>query len=305
MELFDVMVIGGGPAGMTAALYVARAGKSVAIVEPKMFGGALNEISRIKNYPGFVGAGEDLAKNMHEQMVATGVKEVFAEVTAVRPSIVVKSDLNDEVADFLFSDDLETQRLIEEGRGERMWIVETDDEDLAFFARAVVVTSGTKSRELPFEVSAPVSYCAMCDGPLVKGKSVAVVGGANSAMSEAMFLTDACEKVTIFARSGLHGDEKMSAELRAKENVVVVDKDPEAEDLEGFARVFVCIGKEPATGFLSRHYLDEKGRVLEDSFSGFFAAGDVRAGALKQAIFAAGDGARAGVAAVKYLNGER
>lgn len=296
-KLLDLAIIGGGAAALSAALYAARAGLNVEAFERGTIGGALAEIAKLSNYPGYTGPGPDLAKNMREQATSAGAKISYGECTDLR-------------------------------KDQDLFTITIDGEEIQ--ARAVLVATGSEPRELGFTPEKPVSYCALCDGDLVKGKKVAVVGGANSAVQEGIYLADLARSVTIISHSPLKADNCLREKLSAVKNVEVLENtEATPELLDTFDHVFVYIGKKPATSFLQnisrkRKILDDSGYILtnvdsfsaldvdsgkkiidlsisstksphETAISGLFAAGDVRAGAVRQVITAAGDGATAAI----------
>ena len=283
--MIDLVIIGGGPAALSAAIYAARAGLEVKVYERGSFGGILPNIPLLENYPGYSGEGAGLAEVMRRQAEQAGAKLEYGECTLVKVA-----------ADATFQ-------------------LEIDGEMAK--ARSVLVATGSRPRELSFTPSAPVSYCALCDGPLVKGKKVAVIGGANSAVQEALFLAKIAQTVTIITHSELKADAKLQNQLSHYPNIRVIEHlEPNPENLQDYDHVFVYIGKLPATDFLqdlAKEYaiLGRDGYVLADTenpelphqtvLEGLFAAGDVRTGATKQAIVAAADGAEAAIEIAKYL----
>ena len=258
--MLDLAIIGSGPAAFSAAIYVARAGFSVKIFEKAAIGGAINEIVKLENYPGFVGTGAELAQNFKSQAKKWGVEIEYEEITSL--------------------DDIK--------------------------ARAILVATGSEPRPLDFEVNVPVSYCALCDAPLYKGKNIAVVGGGNSAVSEAIYLAGLVGSLTLFSHSKLKAEACLVKQLSALKNVTIHENiEINAAKLDDFAAVFVFIGKRPATSFLPKEILDQDGYIKTKghatTISGLFAAGDVRSGSIKQAIVAAGDGAAAAIEIIDFL----
>lgn len=282
--VMDLAIIGGGPAALAAAIYAARGGLEVTVYEKAEFGGILPQISLIENYPGYTGgAGKGLAEQMRAQAKQVGAQLIYGECTNVdKVGEVFRLTIDDEVAT----------------------------------ARAVLVASGSRPRELSFTPSAPVSYCALCDGPLVRGKRVAVIGGANSAVQEALYLAQIAREVTIITHSQLKADPELLNQLPKYPNIRVRENvEPMAENLVEFEHIFVYIGKLPATDFLAdltAQYaiLSRDGYVMTDQdnqyryqtvLSGLFAAGDVRKGATKQVVVATAEGAEAAIEIVDYL----
>lgn len=256
-------IIGAGPAGLAAAIYAARAGIETTIYEKGIIGGALNDIPKIENYPGFTGPGAELAKIMKNQATAAGAK---------------------------FSDDWETDDLLSQPK----------DSDV------ILIATGSEPIPLDFETNAPVSYCALCDGPLYQGKHIAVVGGGNSAVSESIYLANLAKSVTLFSRSQLKAEKCLIDKLSTRKNITIHENtEVNAAKLDDFAAVFVFIGKRPATSFLPKSILDQDGFIKtkghQTTIPRIFAAGDVRAGSIRQAITAAGDGAAAAIKIIDFL----
>lgn len=277
--MLDLAIIGGGPAALAAAIYAARAGLEVRIFEKGRFGGVLPELSNIENYPGFSGPGAELATKLSNQAAQAGAKLEYGECTAVRETATGFELMVDEAP---------------------------------VLARAVLVASGSEPRRLDFDLQIPVSYCALCDGALAKGKRVVVVGGANSAVQEALYLAGLAREVTIVTHSQLKADQELLERLARATNITVVEGlEPTVEYLEQFDYCFVYIGKTPATGFLPKEILDESEYVKTDTetgiflhqtaIKGVFAAGDVRQDSVKQIITAAGDGAAAAIEITEWL----
>ncbi|QGP91801.1 Thioredoxin reductase [Neomoorella glycerini] len=300
----DLLIIGGGPAGLTAALYGARGGLDTVVLEMGAPGGQAGQTDRIENYPGFPEGinGMELAMKFAEQAQRFGAR---IEMTTVQ-----RVELNGEI------------KKVFTGSGE-------------FTARAVIIASGAHPRPLgvPGEEEfrgRGVSYCATCDGAFFRDKKVAVVGGGDSAVEEALFLTRFASQVTIIHRrdalratkvlqerardnpkisfhwntvvTGIMGREKISS-LELKDVKSGVTRE------EAFDGVFIFIGLEPNTGFLKGALtLDSQGYIitrenLATSIPGVFAAGDVRAKDFRQVSTAVGDGAVAAMAAERYLAG--
>lgn len=304
--MIDVAIIGGGVAALSAAIYLARAGKEVRVFDKGSFGGELNNIAEISNYPGFLGKGSKLAETMREQAKTAGAEIVYGECTWIEKINAKKGDLEG----FRITVDDETQT-----------------------AKMVLVATGAEPKTLDFEIQKPVSYCAVCDGALAKGKDVVVVGGGNSAAQEALYLAGLAEKVTMIVRSEVKADQTLRERLKNTDNITVREHmEPIAEVLEQFDYVFVFIGRKPATNFLEgvkeetlvehaglvnlevtmeRGLLDADGYIVtgtkkklsdhETEIQGLYAAGDVRSGAIKQAVVAAGDGVMAALEMIEAL----
>lgn len=303
---YDVIIIGGGPAGLTAGLYSARDRLSSLLIEKGIIGGKITEAERVDNYPGFPEgiSGLELTRLMHEQVTKYGLESIFAEVTS-----------------------------IEIDGGQK--VIKTTDGD--FVARAVIVAGGSERVKLgiPGEkefTGKGVSYCATCDGPFFTDKPMAVIGGGNAAIYEALHLTKFASKVTVIhRRDQLRAfaivQEKAFAEPKIEFLLNTVIEAIEGKDFvqklklrqvitgeESFlevAGVFMAVGLKPNTEYLANILpLDEQGRIIVDDrmqtkIPGIFAAGDIRSGSIQQTIAAAGDGATAALNAKKFIDGEQ
>ncbi len=273
-KMIDLAIIGAGPAALSAALYAARAGLDVTVYERALVGGELSQIAEISNYPGFVGAGRDLAKTFQDQVVAAGARVAYGECSEI---VAVRT--------------------------EQCFELKIDDETVR--ARRVLVATGSEPRKLDFELSVPVSYCALCDLGLVRGEEVAVIGGGNSAAQEALLLAPKVKSLTLMTHSALKADHCLRERLSASPGLEILENfEPSPEALSRFDRVFVFIGKRPATSFLESlepSVLDDAGYVVtrkggyETEIPGLYAAGDVRQGSVHQVITAASEGAAAAI----------
>lgn len=297
--MHDIVIIGAGPAGMTAAIYAARAGKSVLLLEAESYGGQITYSPRVENYPGVRQiSGNALAAQLVDQTLDLGVETELAAVTGLEP--------------------------VPDG-----FLVHSEEGD--FPAKSVVIATGVKHRRLglPGENElAGVSYCAVCDGAFYKGQDVAVVGGGDTALQDALFLAGLCRTVTVVhRRQAFRGEKRLLDSLREKENVsfrldCVVDVLEGDGELTGVtlrhvvtgereslpaAGLFVAIGQIPGNeAFAGRLALDENGYILagEDcrtSLPGVFAAGDCRQKTVRQLTTAVGDGAVAALAACRFV----
>ena len=298
----DIVIIGAGPAGYTAGIYAARAGHDTLMLSGVLPGGQLVNTTEVENYPGFETGimGPDLMIDMRKQAVRMGVTIIDDTATSV---------------DFA-------------GRPLR---VETADRTYA--ARAVIVATGADPRKLGLEAEQAlggrgVSYCATCDGPFFRNQTIVVVGGGDTAMEEATFLTKFAGRVLVVHRRDrlrasqamqqrAFENEKISflwnrevAEIRGEgrvESVVLRDTaSGDTEELEAGA-VFVAIGHTPNTGLFRGHLdLDPEGYVVvrgtQTSIPGVFAAGDVHDRRYRQAVTAAGFGCQAAIDADRYLS---
>ena len=303
-EVFDVAIVGGGPSGLTAAMYLARDSRSTLVLERNMAGGQIALTDLVENYPGFPEGvtGFDLSDRLKAQAVKFGadVREI-ATVSA-----------------------LQTQ--------DGVHTVVTDQGPLR--ARAVLLAPGRHPRALgvPGEsefFGRGVSSCGTCDGPLYRGRTVAVVGGGNAAVEEGMFLTKFAAKVhvlhrreelrcTPIAQERAFGNDKMTWVWNARVRRIVGDTQVRAVEYEDTCSgevatlpvdgVFIFVGQIPNTTFLHGVVdLDDEGYILTDetlhtSRAGVFASGDARANLLKQIAYAVGEGALAAVQIDRYLD---
>ncbi len=299
--MYDILIVGAGPAGMTAAIYARRASKSVLVLEAKTYGGQIVNTPDIENYP--VAAhisGFDFATKVYEQAAALGAEFKFEKVT--------------DIAD---NGDYKT--------------VTTPKH--TYEAKAVILATGSENRKLglPDEdklTGRGVSYCATCDGAFYRKKVVAVVGGGNTALEDALYLADLAEKVYIIhRRDAFRGEEANAARIAAKENIEVLwnsqvtkliaekklsaievtNKDGSVQTLE-INGLFVAVGRIPENqNFAKLVELDDAGYVKAGencltNVPGIFVAGDNRVKEVRQLVTATGDGAVAATAAIRYLN---
>ena len=301
--LYDILIIGGGPAGLTAATYARRAGKSVLVIEKNAFGGQITWSPKVENYPGFVSiSGAELGDRFLEQAMEQG-----AEV-----------ELDEAVAVSVDADGVKTVRC---------------ESGAEFQGRALIAAVGARPRMLglPREdklIGSGVCYCAVCDGAFFAGQDVAVCGGGNAALQDALLLSEKCRHVTlIHRRESFRGEQKLVEALEKRENVTFIRSARVAELLgetelsglvieqEGALRelpvtgLFIAVGHRPDNGiFADLMALDEAGYADagEDCLTksaGVFAAGDCRAKAVRQLTTAAADGAVAALAACCWLEG--
>ena len=296
-KIHDMIVIGGGPAGYTAALYAARAGLDVVVIERMSAGGQMAVTDRIDNYSGFDGgiAGWELGMKMQAGAERFGSVTKFAEVRSLELSGAVKK-------------------------------VETSSESL--LARTVVIATGANPRELGVEreeeyVGRGVHYCAHCDGRFYKNKVVAVVGGGNSALEDALYLSRLAAKVYLIHRRDSFRASKIYVDALGKSTNIEFLANSSVSELIADERVrgirladgreleinglFVSIGRKPASGLaLGQLSLDDGGYIVADestrtSIDGVYAVGDVRTKPLRQVVTAVGDGAVAVHFAEEYL----
>lgn len=301
--MFDLIIVGAGTAGLSAAIYGVRAGKSVLVLEGAAYGGQIINTPEIENYPGIKKiSGFEFATNLYNQAKELGAEIRFEKVLSVQ-----------------------------EKNGHK--IVVTKDKE--YEAKAVILATGAKNRNLGIEkeqelVGKGVSYCATCDGMFYRGKVVAVNGGGNTAVEDATFLSEYVEKVyVIHRRDSFRADKAEVDRLVARKNVelvlnstikalesdasgltgiLVVDKDGKERQIQ-VDGLFVAIGQAPDNeAFRNEVDLDGKGYISagEDcstKTAGIFTAGDCRTKAVRQLATAASDGAVAALAAVNYING--
>ncbi len=297
MKTYDIIVVGAGPAGLTAAIYALRASKTVLILEKAAFGGQMTYSPKIENYPSVTEiSGSELADRMVEQVLSQGADVEVEEVLSV----------NDE--------------------GELKRVVTDCCE---YLARAVVIATGAKHRRLGVEgeekfIGDGVSFCAVCDGAFYKDKEVAVVGGGNSALQEALSLSQVASKVTIVQNLDFLTGEKRLQELVEKNEKIdvilshtvvkvlgedkfrgIVIKGDEGEKELTLDGVFVAIGLVPdLKNFENVISLDQRGYAVSDEncrtkTDGIFVAGDCRTKMIRQISTACADGAVAGLGAAE------
>lgn len=300
-EFYDSIIIGSGPAGLTGALYLARFGLKVALIEKNTHGGLMMQTGHIENYPGFDGIkGYELSDAMEAQLKHYDIARKAAEVTKVRRE-------GDEFA------------------------VQTSKEELR--CKTLLVASGVKYRSLQFEgeerfIGNGISFCAVCDGNFYRNKPVAVAGGGNSALEEALYLSGIASEVhLIHRRNEFRADKVYQDRVRSTPNIIlhlssVVDSVDGEKDFDGLViksvvdgqktklnvdGLFEFVGFNPTIGFLPEELkLDEDGFIITDvemctNIPGLFAAGDIRSKSCRQIVAAAGDGAMAANSAYTYL----
>ena len=300
--MYDIIVVGGGPAGLTAALYALRAGKSVLIIEKSTFGGQITWSPKVENYPAIPSvSGTELGDRLMAQAEAQGAEFELDEV--------ISAELDGDV-----------KRVKTDFGGE-------------FEAKALIIAVGAKPRMLGLEreeelVGNGVCFCAVCDGAFYKNRPVAVSGGGNSALQDAVLLSDTCSKVyLIHRRATFRGEAKLVETLRSKDNVefvlessvtalhgenelsgiTVTNKDGASRDIS-VDGLFVAVGHAPDNGvFAQLMDLDEAGYAASDESCltktrGVFVAGDCRRKAVRQLTTAAADGSAAALAACSYID---
>ena len=300
-KIYDILIVGSGPAGLTAAVYARRAGKSVLVLEKEVFGGQITHSPKVENYPGYLEmSGNEFAEKLMEQAQVQGAEIDLAEVTDVT---VDDSGIKHVMTDM----------------GE-------------YLCKALIIASGSRHRELgvPREeefTGKGISYCAVCDGAFFQGEPVAVNGGGNSALQDAMLLSEICSRVyVVHRRDSFRGEEKLVEALSGKDNVefvlnarvtklhgedeltgITVEQNGTERELK-VSGLFVAIGHEPDIGaFAGLMNLDKKGYAAsgEDCLTateGLFVAGDCRSKAVHQLTTAVADGAVAALAACSWLD---
>ena len=302
-EKYDVVIIGGGPAGLTAGLYTSRARLNSLLIEKGLVGGQVANAEWVENYPGFpegIG-GFELGQLMHQQATKYGLKTLLAEVTGI------------------------------ELQGEQK-VIRTTEGD--FIAKAVIIAGGSERQKLgvPGEeefTGKGVSYCATCDAAFFKEQPVAVVGGGDAAITEALYLTKFASRVTVIHRRDQLRASRILQEKAFSQPKIEFRWNSTVEKIEGgdiverirlrqvktgkksalkVAGIFMSIGLKPNTDYLkSILSLDVTGLIITDEkmeteIPGIFAAGDIRHNSVRQTITAAGDGATAAIYAEKFIS---
>lgn len=309
--MYDIIIVGGGTAGLSAAIYGVRAGRKVLILEAKSYGGQIINSPEVENYPGIRKiSGMEFAKGLYEQ--ATGLGAEFRQGQVIR---------------------------VEEQENCRVVVVSGVDksgsgrEEQKYETKTVILATGARNRPLGVAreqelTGAGVSYCATCDGMFFRGRQVAVAGGGSTALEDAAFLSNYCEKVyLIHRRNQFRGEERLVENLRQKENVEFVldtivtgllgetmlegvriqDVVTKEERELAVSGLFVAVGQMPDNkDFAGLVALDEKGYIqaAEDCRTdtpGIFVAGDCRTKDVRQLATAAADGAVAALAACEYI----
>lgn len=300
--MYDIIIVGAGPAGLTAALYALRADKSVLVLEKGTFGGQITYSPQIENYPGFVKmSGNEFADKLVDQVISQGAEIEMETVT----------------------------RIVD---GSEFKTVVTEDGE--YQAKAVIIATGVKHRQigLPNEnslVGAGVSYCAVCDGAFFKGQTVAVLGGGNSALQEAILLADGCKKVYVIQNLDFFtGEARLVEKLKERSNVEFImgtvisallgdtalsglrlRKESDSSESElAVDGLFVAIGLAPENeAFADVAGLNEYGYIDSDESCltrtpGIFTAGDCRSKSIRQITTAVADGSVAALAACRYID---
>ena len=298
--MYDVVIIGAGPAGLTAAIYTRRAAKKVLVLEAKVYGGQIVNTLDIENYPAEEHiSGYDFATKLYNQAKNLGAEIVFEKVISI------------------------------EANGKQKKVITTDN---VYEAGSVIIATGSENKKLGLSnedqlIGKGISYCATCDGAFYKNKKVAVVGGGNTALEDALYLADVAEKVyLIHRRSEFRGEDSTVSRLKGKENIQFVLNSNvtklnagnklesiEVASTDGKVRtieidgLFVAIGRIPESkAFANLIKLDDAGYIEADekchtNVDGIFVAGDSRTKDVRQLVTAVSDGAIAATEAVKYI----
>lgn len=301
--MYDIIIVGAGPAGLTAAIYARRANKTVLLLDKGAFGGQITFSPKVENFPGFDSiSGSELADKLVEQALGQGAEVEIENVLEIKnlpdKKVVVTEDGNE------------------------------------YEAKAVIIACGAKHRHLGLEneekfIGEGISFCAVCDGAFFKDKTVALIGGGNSALQEAILLSETSKKVIVVQNLDfLTGEPQLQEILRKRENVeiilgTVVDSIKDGDSFSGITvkrvtdgvkteleldGMFVAIGLEPENEpFENVLDLDERGYIAsgEDCLTktdGIFVAGDCRAKAVRQVTTAAADGTISAIAACRYID---
>ena len=297
--MYDVIILGSGPAGLTAALYAARANKKTIVLGGARLGGQMAGIATLENYPGFLGSGLELAEFMKKQAESFGATVNF---------VSAKNISGDAKSGFVVSGD--------------------DGKD--YTGRSVIIATGASPRKLEIEgarelMGRGVSYCATCDGFFYSGKTVIVMGGGNSALNDALYLADLAKTVKIVYRKSefTRAEAVLRERVAARENIeclfntdlAKIEEKPDSTDGELIVTttngeqlivdgVFVAIGHEANTDYLTEDVKrDAMGRIAPNALpDGMFVAGDVHSDIKMQIATAVGTGCTAGMDAIAFLN---
>ncbi|MEG1739337.1 MAG: FAD-dependent oxidoreductase, partial [Bacilli bacterium] len=303
MKTFDIIIIGGGPSGMTAALYALRAGRSVLVIEQSTFGGQISSSPRVENYPSIKAiSGVEFSDNLYEQITALGAEFDLAKVKEIK-----KID-NSFYITTVYDDEYKS--------------------NVAIIANGVVHRKTGVKDEEKF-IGKGISYCATCDGVFYKGEEVLLIGDANTALQYALLLSTYCKKVTICTLfDKFFGDNELVERIKSKNNIAYFHNlelqefihnesevtgaiffDKVSKNMKSFssAAIFVAIGQIPSND-LFKNYVDldhgyiETNENMETKTPGLYAIGDTRVKKVRQLITACSDGAIAAINAEKYLS---
>ena len=294
--MYDIIIVGAGPVGLTAALYAARANKKIVVFEANVPGGQIVNAHMVSNYPGVKSmSGSDFATNLYNQVIDYGVEVKFETVLSIDENKNVTTDKG------------------------------------SYSAKAIILAPGVDNRKLRIEnedklIGKGVSYCATCDGNFYKGKDVAVIGGGNTALEDVLYLSDICSKVyLIHRRDSFKGAELTLEEIKKKNNVEIilnssvtkingiekvesiVINNLDQEQIINIDGLFVAIGHEPKNiMFKNVVDIDDKGYIVSNdgvhtSKKGIYVAGDARDKILRQLTTAVSDGSIAATVAIKEM----
>lgn len=295
--MFDCIILGSGPAGLTAAIYCGRAKKTALVLVGASFGGQTGEIAQLENYPGWNGSGMELIQFMKKQASSFGTKFEFASATDIK-----------------FNDD-ETFTI-------------SCDNGKSFDSKTVILATGASARRLEIEGAREffghgVSYCATCDGFFYNGRDVLVIGGGNAALNDALYLADVAKNVTIVYRKSefFRAEAVLRERVMEKSNIkcmfntelksisgkpdsdklIATTTDNQEIETDG---IFVAIGHEATTDYLTESIKrDDMGRIIPESLpAGMYVAGDVHSNIKMQIATAVGTGCTAAMDAIAYLN---
>ena len=291
--MYDIIIIGAGPAGMTAAIYAARANKKVLVLEALSYGGEILNTLKIENYPVEENiSGFDFATKLYNQVIKLGVEVKLEKVLSINENKEVKTNEN------------------------------------TYISKSIIIATGLNNRKLNLSleeelIGKGISYCATCDGAFFKGKDVAVVGGGNTALEDALYLSDICNKVfLIHRRNEFRADPITIDKALNKDNIIVmydsiitkingsnylesIEVNNELLKVDG---LFIAIGKIPNLDYLNGLIeTNEDGYIKSNelchtNIDGIFVAGDIREKTLRQLVTATSDGAIAATEAIKYIN---
>ena len=295
--MYDIIIVGAGPAGLTAALYARRANKKVLVLEAKTYGGQIINASVVENYPGIEKiSGVDYATTLYNQVKKLGAEIKFETVTRIQEDKTVITS------------------------------------DNTYQAKAIILATGAENRRLNINketefVGKGVSYCATCDGNFYKNKTVAVVGGGNTALEDAIYLSDIVKKVyLIHRREEFRGEAKYVKDIKNKENIELILNSTvktlngndilesiDIEDNNGNIKsididgLFIAVGQSPKNEIFSNIIkLDKMGYIISEdgvhtNIKGIYVAGDARVKQLRQLTTAVGDGSIAATMAIKEM----
>ena len=297
--MYDIIILGSGPAGLTAAIYAARANKKTLIIAGDTLGGQTSEIANLENFPGYMGSGMDWIQSTLKQATGFGAEIVYASATNIKWD------------------------------GNFTYTISCDN-GKTFTTPAVIMATGARARRLEIEgarelLGAGVSYCATCDGFFYSGKRVLVIGGGNSALNDALYLSDLAQSVQIIYRKSAftRAEAIVRDRVAARENIQAIfntelksiRKKSDSESGELIATttdgreivcdgIFVAIGHEANTDYLTEEIKrDNMGRVMDDNLPrGMFVAGDEKSGIQMQVATAVGSGCAAAMSAIAYIN---